>query len=227
MIHSIRKLSDWLIYKIGNKFLLKYSAYYRGNLVDLGCGEAPYKPFLLQYIDKYIGVDWSNSRHNTQADIISDLNKKIELPDNYADTVISFAVLEHICEPQVFLDESYRILKPNGHLILQVPFQWWVHEQPHDYFRYTSYGLKYLLEKAGYDVIEIIPQSGFFTMMALKINYFTIRAFKFPKIIWTLWLILLIPLWTFTQISAMILDNLDSNFELETTGYSVLAKKRL
>lgn len=124
-IHSNRQWYNWLAYDIGDKFLEKYSKYYRGRLVDLGCGEAPYKEFFLQYVDEYIGVDWTNTLHNSKADVVSNLNEKIELPDEYADTVISLSVIEHLCEPQIFLNESYRILKREGVIILQAPFQWW------------------------------------------------------------------------------------------------------
>lgn len=145
--HRNRQLHNWLIYNIGDRFLIKYSKYIKGHLVDLGCGEAPYKDFFLQFADKYTGVDWSNTLHNSQADVVSDLNKEISLPDEIADTVIALSVMEHLCEPQTFLNEAYRILRPNGYIILQVPFQWWVHEAPYDFFRYTPYGLEYLHSK--------------------------------------------------------------------------------
>lgn len=171
-LHSNRQWYNWLAYNVVDKFLEKYSRYYKGILVDLGCGEAPYKEYFLQYVDKYIGVDWTNTLHNSKADIISNLNEKINLPDEYADTVVSLSVIEHLCEPQIFLNECYRILKSDGYLILQAPFQWWVHEAPYDYFRYTPYAFKYMLEKAGFVDIEVEPQTGFFTMWLLKFNYF-------------------------------------------------------
>ena len=55
--HSNRKDINWLLYDIGDKWLEEYSKYYKGNLYDLGCGEAPYKKYFLQYCDEYIGVD--------------------------------------------------------------------------------------------------------------------------------------------------------------------------
>ncbi len=109
LYHKNRKAYNWLAYDRGDKWLLEYSKYYKGILVDLGCGTAPYKDFFLQYVDKYIGVDWTNTLHNSKADIISNLNKKIELPEQYADTRVSLFVIEHLCKPQIFLNESYRI----------------------------------------------------------------------------------------------------------------------
>jgi len=226
MINKIRKLSDWQISRMGKKFLEKNSFYYKGVLVDLGCGEKPYENFFLTYADKYIGIDWSNTRHELKADIISNLNEKINLKDKYADTIVSLAVMEHLCEPQQFLDESYRILKPGGHFILQVPFQWWIHEGPYDYFRYTSYGLEYMLRKSGFEIINISPNGGFFTTIVLKINYFTIRMFKLPKYLWIAWLIILVPFWTIGQVIAPLMDKLfDKDYNLETLGFSVVAKK--
>jgi len=158
---NIKDYSNWLVRKIGKEFLNKYSLYYKGVLVDLGCGEPKNKDFFLRYADKYIGVDWNNSLHDVKADFISDLNKKINLQDEIADTVVSISVMEHLKEPQIFLDESFRILKHNGYMILQVPWQCWIHEPPYDYFRYTPYGLKYLFEKAGFKIVEISPVGVF------------------------------------------------------------------
>jgi ubiquinone/menaquinone biosynthesis C-methylase UbiE len=107
---DITKFSNYSIFKIGNKFFEKYQSYCRGKLIDLGCGEAPYKN-KFKNIKEYIGIDWDNSRHNTKADIISNLNEKIELPNDVADTIISLSVMEYLNKLQNFLKESYRILK--------------------------------------------------------------------------------------------------------------------
>ncbi|MEJ5283466.1 MAG: class I SAM-dependent methyltransferase [Brevinematales bacterium] len=222
--HSNRDWHNWLVYKIGDKFLEKYSKYYGGRLVDLGCGEAPYKEYFLQYVEEYIGVDWTNTLHNSKANVASNLNEKIELPDEFADTLISLSVMEHLCEPQIFLNESYRILKRGRYMILQVPFMWWVHESPYDYFRYTPYGLKYLFEKSGFKVISIEPQAGIFTTLFLKFNYFTLR-FTSIRFFGILIRLFLIPLWFLLQVLAPIFDKLDRNWELETCGYFVVAKK--
>ena len=112
--HSNRKWHNWLIYNIGDRFLKRYSKHIKGHLVDLGCGEAPFKEYFLQFADSYTGVDWTKTMHNSKADVVSDLNVKIELEDEIADSIISLSVMEHLCEPQIFLNESYRILKKMG-----------------------------------------------------------------------------------------------------------------
>jgi len=224
--HSNRGFHNWLLYDIGDKFLQKYSKFYKGVLVDLGCGDAPYKEYFLQFVDKYIGVDWTNSLHNIKVDVISNLNEKIDLPNEIADIVISLSVMEHLYNPQQFLNESYRILKRGGVMILQVPWQWWVHEAPYDYFRYTPYALKYMFEKAGFEDIQVKAQSGFFTTWIVKMNYFSARFIIGPKPLKYLIKSILIPFWTLGQVIAPYLDKLDRNWEAETQGYFVLARKK-
>jgi SAM-dependent methyltransferase len=223
--HPNRKSQNWLAYRIGDKFLKKYIPLYKGALYDLGCGEAPYKTFFLQYAETYVGVDWSGSFHNTKADIVADLNEKLPIEDAIADTVLSLSVMEHLHEPQVMLCEAYRILKPGGAIILQVPWQWWVHEAPFDFFRYTPYGLKYLFEKAGFEEILVEPQSGFFSMWILKANYFTARFVRGPLPVRLLIKGLLLPFWFLGQWAAPVLDRLDRNWIAESSGYYVTARK--
>lgn len=223
--HPNRKAHNWLVYRIGDSFLKKYIPLYKGSLYDLGCGEAPYKAFFLQHAAFYVGVDWSGSFHNTKADIVADLNEKLPIEDAVADTVISLSVMEHLREPQVMLCEASRILKPGGTMILQVPWQWWVHEAPFDFFRYTPYGLKYLFEKAGFEEIIVEPQSGFFSMWILKANYFTARFVRGPLPMRLLIKALLLPFWFLGQRAAPVLDRLDRNWIAESSGYYVTARK--
>ncbi|MDD5429596.1 MAG: class I SAM-dependent methyltransferase [Candidatus Omnitrophica bacterium] len=119
--HNNRGYLNWLVYDTIDKFLEKYSKYFKGHLYDLGCGEAHYKEYFLQFADSYTGVDWEKSLHDSKADIISDFNIRIAIDNEVADTIVSISVLEHLYKPQVFLNESYRILKQGGAIMLQVP----------------------------------------------------------------------------------------------------------
>ena len=225
--HRNRSLKNWLIYDLGDKFRLKYSSLYKGVLYDLGCGEAPFKNFFLQYADQYIGVDWLESPHATEENVEADLNKHLPVDSEVADSIISISVMEHLYEPQRFLNEAFRILKPNGNVIIQVPWQWNVHEAPYDFFRYTPYSLQHMFENAGFKDVLIEPQSGFFTMWILKFNYFSSRFIQGPKFIRWMAKACLVPLWYLGQLCAPLLDKLDKNWAAETTGYFVTAKKPL
>ena len=196
-----------------------------GALYDLGSGESPYKEFFLTHADSYIAVDWADSFHVTNADIEADLNKPLPIDSEVADSIVSLSVLEHLYEPQVMLNEAFRVLKKGGSIILQVPWQWWIHEAPHDYFRYTPYGLKHMLKKAGFVDIEVEPQAGFFTTLVLKLNYFSLRFICGPKIIRAFLKVSYSIFWYIGQVLAPLLDKLDRNWAAETCGYFVTARK--
>jgi len=223
--HSNRRPYNWLIYNIGDKFLQKHTTLYKGDMYDLGAGESPYKDFFRQYVDQYIAVDWDGSFHETKADIAADLNQPLPIKSELADTVVSLSVMEHLCEPQTMLNEAFRILKPGGGIILQVPWQWWIHEAPYDFFRYTPYGLSYMFAKAGFVDVVIEPQAGYFTTTILKWNYFTNRFVSGPKLLRWAVKVCLLPFWYLGQKIAPILDMLDRKWDLETSGYYVVAKK--
>jgi SAM-dependent methyltransferase len=225
--HPNRRAYNWLVYNVGDKFLIKNSSSYHGDLYDLGCGESPYRDYLLRFADKYVGVDWAGSYHDTKADIAADLNMPLPINSDVADTVVSFSVLEHLREPQMMLSEANRILKPGGAMVLQVPWQWWIHEAPYDYFRYTPYGLKYLFEKSGFVDVVVEPQSGFFTMWILKMNYFSLRFVRGPILLRWLLKACLVPVWFIGQVLAPYLDKLDRNWVAEACGYYVTARKPL
>jgi SAM-dependent methyltransferase len=216
---------NWLALKINNNNVFKYSFLYKETVFDLGCGERNFEKHILKSAHKYVGIDWSSTLHKLSADIVADLNKPLPIASNTADTIISLSVLEHLCEPQMMLNEAYRILKVGGIMMVQVPWQWWIHEAPYDYFRFTPYGLKYMFEKAGFDDVTVTAQSGFFTMYIMKINYFTLRFVMGPRMLRFLIKAFLVPFWFLGQIIAPYLDNIDRNWELESTGYVVIAKK--
>lgn len=223
--HANRKAQNWLMYKIGERDLVDRVKLIRGTVYDLGCGDASYRNWMLSQAEKYIGVDWSDSIHDISAEIISDLNEPLPIPDESADTVVSLSVLEHLTKPTVMLSEAFRIMKPGGHLLLQVPWQWGIHEAPYDFYRYTPYSLRLLLENSGFIDIDIKAQAGFFTMLAMKLNYFVASCIRGRKYKRRLVYLMAFPFWYVTQLLAPLLDKLDKNWEREATGYFVVAKK--
>lgn len=135
-------------------------AHARGRLLDLGCGMVPFYGMYKDLVTENVCIDWANSLHaNPHLDLVADLNQLFPLPDASFDTVLCSDVLEHIAEPSPFLRETARVLKPGGTLLLMVPFFYWLHEQPHDYYRYTEFALRRLCERAGF-AIQLIEAYG-------------------------------------------------------------------
>lgn len=224
--HPNRAPHNWLVYEHEEDFLRSAVPFYRGVVYDLGCGLAPYRDFFLSHASGYVGVDWAASQHDPYADVVASLDGPLPIADGAAGTVVCLSVLEHLPRPWVALAEAYRILEPGGALVLTVPFQWWIHEAPADYYRYTPYGLRHLLEQAGFEVLSIEPSGGYFTAAALKFNYFTRRFLDGrPRARWLRRAVLL-PLWTGGQYLAPLLDErLDSAPARETHSYMAIARK--
>lgn len=152
-----------MIYRIFDPFFLARRALRRevasmangisGTVLDVGCGIAPYREYFAH--TRYFGVDrvhgsvFGSAR--TGADILFDGNH-LPFADACIDAVLCSQVLEHVFEPRAFLAEIHRVLRPGGTLLLTVPFVWDEHEQPYDYARYSSFGLRHLASACGYDV---------------------------------------------------------------------------
>ena len=221
--HPNRGLHNWLIYRKFFAHLDAHADRIKGAVFDLGCGDSPYRDLALRRGDSYTGVDWENSPHSPRADVIADLNQPIDLPTAGADTIICFSVLEHLRRPEEFLQEAARLLKPGGVLLLQAPWQWTLHEMPYDYFRYSPTALTDMLTDSGFRDIQISALGGFFTAQALKLNYFSKRFVRGPVPVRWLMSLLLLPIWLIDQLLAPLLDHLDRNWAMETSGYFVVA----
>lgn len=138
-----------------------------GTVVDVGGGKTPYRRFVK--CNDYLILDIED-RPGREEVIICDLNKKIDLPDEKADLVIMTEVLEHLENPQQALSEIYRILKPEGKLLLTTPIVWPIHEAPNDFYRYTQYGLENLLKKVGFSKFEIKSSNGYLYTLFQLLN---------------------------------------------------------
>ena len=135
--------------------------YCSGKLLDLGCGKVPLYISYKNYVDEIITVDWGNTSHkNDHIDYECDLTKDIPFPDNQFDTIILSDVLEHIPNPQHLFGEISRILKNGGKLIMNVPFYYWLHEKPYDYYRYTEFALRRFHQEADLEIIELTAIGG-------------------------------------------------------------------
>lgn len=85
------------------------------------------------------------------------------------DLVLLTQVLEHIEDPQAVLAEMYRILKPSGQLWMSAPLFFAEHEVPYDFYRYTQYGLRYLLETTGFAIKRLDWLEGYYGTLSYQL----------------------------------------------------------
>ena len=192
------------------------------RLLDAGAGEGQYKRKFAK--QRYCGVDLAvgDAQWNYAGlDAVADLTA-LPFRDASFDAAIHIVTIEHLREPARALAEMSRSMRSGAVLLLAAPHEWEVHQAPHDYFRYTRYGLQYLLETAGFEVQEIRAAGGYFRLLARRL----LNGLQFfaGGARWVLFLpaaILLVP----PALVLPWLDFLDTDRNF-TAGYICTARKR-
>ena len=134
--------------------------YFKGSLLDLGCGSVPFYTFYKDKVTSITCADWEQSMHqNSFLDTYCDLNENLPFESDSFDSVLLSDVLEHIRKPEKLINEIYRILKKDGFLIMNVPYYYCLHEEPFDYFRYTEFALKPMTADSGL-ALELLQRTG-------------------------------------------------------------------
>lgn len=139
----------------------------RGRLLDLGCGKVPLLHAYAELVEEVTCVDWGSRPHeNDHVDIQCDLTEPLPFADERFDTIILSDVLEHIPRPESLWSEMARVLSKGGKLLMNVPFIYWIHEEPHDYYRYTEFALKRFTDLSGLSLVVIRPMGGAASVLA-------------------------------------------------------------
>lgn len=148
-------------------------------VVDMGCGDLPYKNLITPYVNRYIGVDIEG---NEKADAFVNLDtNQTNLQDEIADLVWSVQVLEHVDNPQAYLKECNRLLKKDGKLLLSTHGHWMYHPDPVDNWRWTCTGLQKEIERAGFKVIKVKGMMGLLSMSIQLFQDACLIHFPFVK----------------------------------------------
>jgi SAM-dependent methyltransferase len=133
-------------------------------VLDLGCGHKPYADLFAGY--QHVGVNLDAI--DASPDLIANA-AALPLAEACIDLVFCTQVLEHVPEPAALLAEAARVLRPGGVLVLSAPFYWPLHEEPHDYLRFTPHALRRLLHAAGLEATLIEPDTGSVTQAAVSV----------------------------------------------------------
>ena len=218
MAYELRNL---LVNRIGDRALAEaVAAHARGRLIDIGCGVKPYRAMVAPYVSEHVGVDHVDTQHDASNVDLFGTAYGIPAEDASFDTGLCTAVLEHLEEPEAALRECFRVLRPGGIAIYTVPFIWHLHEEPRDFFRYSKYGLRYLFEKVGFEVVELRALSGFWVTFGQLFVYNLYRFNRGPL----RWLRVVDALGLLVQGGAYALDKVDRS-EQWTWMYLVVARK--
>lgn len=200
------------------------------RVLDAGAGEAPYRALFGH--TRYVPLDdrrgdpgWDYRGLDVVGDVL-----RMPFRDGAFDAALSTETLEHLTDPAQFLREIARVLRPGGRLFLTAPLVFREHQEPHDYFRFTRHGIRFLVESAGLRAASVEPEGGYFRMLGDKIQ--PAHRHLFAKDRALVWRIVFLPfhpvsLVLFTLLAPMVcaaLDPLDRR-RRHTTGFLVVAEK--
>lgn len=156
LLFRLRLLADLQLLTLV-RFLKPRLATLRGSVLDVGCGEMPFRA-LLGKDAVYTGIDVKSATAfgmGVSAEIVTFDGSNIPFPDADFDHVLCTEVLEHVADPAALVAEMRRVLRPGGTLILTVPFSARVHHAPHDFHRFTCFALANLFKDFSHvDIVE-------------------------------------------------------------------------
>lgn len=216
-----REVKNRLVNRILDHEIEKVAAMYlSGGLIDIGCGNKPYEDLVAPFVRKHVGIELKESPHDLKRIDIFGTAYEIPVKTGSFDCALCTAVLEHLEEPVFALSECYRILRRGGVAIYSVPFIWHLHEEPRDFYRFSKYGLQYVFEKAGFEVLEIRALSGFWVTFGQLLVYnlyrLNLKPFRWLRIVDALGLLI--------QAISFLLEKIDRT-EQWTWMYIVVARK--
>jgi SAM-dependent methyltransferase len=193
--------------------------YVRGTVLDLGCGRRPYHALLASGGAHIVGID-AEADHVPAPDVCGDV-QRLPFRDAVFDTVVTTQVIEHVFDPLSMIREAGRVLKPGGHLVVTAPQAWPLHEEPRDFYRYTSYGLAGLARAGGFDVLLLSARGGSVIALTQLAVSCVFDRFGGLSLLRPFLKIVAIPLFA----AGTLLDPLIAHEKL-TLGYLLVGKKR-
>jgi len=200
------------------------------RVLDLGAGEGRYREAFAGRM--YVAVDLALGDPRWDyggLDVLADLHR-LPFRDACADAVVATQTLEHLVDPQEFLREAARVLRPGGRLFVTAPQGFREHQAPHDYWRFTRWSLALLAERAGFREVEVEVLGGYFAFMGDRLPAF--HRYLFPRRRALAWRILTLPLSLlsrpfFTLLLPWICGHLDALDTKRTyaNGYGLRARR--
>ena len=147
-----------------DKFIERHASNRR--TLDIGAQNGPYA----WYFPRRVALD---VQRGVGVQVIGDA-QALGIRDASFDVVLCTEVLEHLPEPQRAIDEMFRVLVPGGQLLLTTRFLFPIHDAPHDYFRFTKYGLRYLLRR--FEIAELEEETDAVGAVAVLLQRMGMQA---------------------------------------------------
>ena len=205
-------------YRTTKPFIEQYA---RGRLLDIGCGHMPFQELISKHVAQYETFDIEERVKGVT--YVGDVQNMRTVANGVYDSVICSEVLEHVPDPFRAVREIHRVLKQNGVAIITVPHVSRLHEEPHDYYRYTKYGLRNLLESNGFEILGMEKRGGLFSFLGHQWSTFWVCLFWGVPVLKQV--IFFLNKWLCVKLCLWLDDSVDKS-GLFALGYTVAARKK-
>ena len=144
----------------------------RGRLLDVGCGNRPYAPWYEPMVDEAFALD---AAALPGVDVVG-FADRLPFAGETFDTVLCTEVLEHVQDAERAASELFRVTRSGGTVLVTVPYLYPTHEAPYDMRRFTHFGLRDLMERHGFDVLDVEAKGGAGRLLAHYVVLFLVAA---------------------------------------------------
>lgn len=208
--------TSWCLWRAAAPLMAEHC---RGLVLDAGAGRSGWQSTILNTADACEGLDIA-PRGGASPRWIADLTAMPQVPDARFDTVVCHQVLEHVKDPMAAARELARVLKPGGRAIVSVPHLSRRHELPHDYFRFTPEGLRWLLQSAGFANVRVMPYGGCLSFLHHQFSTLVLSPFAAVPVLGDALAALMVPV----TIAVAYADRLLDPAHLAPVGVVALAE---
>jgi SAM-dependent methyltransferase len=202
-------------------FINKQRANFSGSVLDLGCGASPYLECFDSFKCDYTGIDIHKGEKEGEVNYHQYDGSIIPFEVESFKIIVATEVFEHVGNLNLF-KEVYRVLQKDGTFYLTIPFIHHLHEQPHDYWRYTKFGIENVLKDYGFTITYLEPRGGIVEVF-LSIVYYLISQIPFLGPARLFIYLFILPITIISRVFTF--DwNIRSSANI-TLGYQIICKK--
>lgn len=202
----------------------------RGKVLDVGCGQSPYKHLFTSGKTEYYAIDIVESGQfgYENSESLKFDGQRIPFSDESFDYFLCTEVLEHLEEPQKLVDEIYRVLKSKAAGVITVPWSARFHYIPYDYYRFTPTTLARYFKN--FKSQKVVPRGTDITVIVSKIIVIYCQNIKLSKkaLLWPAKLIIAIALLPLVML-AVFIGHLSLFFHIgsedDPLGYTIWLEK--
>jgi SAM-dependent methyltransferase len=193
-----------------------------GRCLDVGCRGKPYARDIKPFVARHYGIDLVRPADGVGLgpDVLGSA-VALPFPNAAFDSVLCTQVLDDVPQPASALNELARVLRPGGVLLLTVPQSWGEHDLPHDYWRFTEPGLRYLLGQSGFQVEAVDRRGGVGSVAAQRLSAFLYYTWGKGRAL--LLCAPVVAVCSLVQLLGQVIDWFDRK-RTDTLGYAVTAR---